>query len=131
MIDELLDENQKDQYLIEYNSKRGQIQQKPLKKQVNTDGQVYVSTLISDNLQYITVLFDILNLNIPKLSSKVWHILQLIPRNREIYQMVEQCLHHPQAEWDVLLDTSNTHRLLYNLQILKELLECDILDGEQ
>jgi hypothetical protein len=35
-----------------------------------------------------------------------------------------------QPTWDSLLDAKNTHRLLYNLQILKELLQCDIIEDQ-
>ena len=32
------------------------------------------------------------------------------------------------SSWQYILDQSNSHRLLYNLQILKELLECDLVE---
>lgn len=78
-----------------------------------------------------------LQLNDAQIGSKVWQILSLVPRNRQIYAAVESCLHEDPSQamdeevWAGLLDEGNTHRLLYNLQILKELIECDELEDQQ
>ncbi|KAM3132962.1 hypothetical protein pb186bvf_014958 [Paramecium bursaria] len=122
-IQDILDN--KDQLMVEYHEKTGKIQQQQ-KVQKKQDNQVCLATLISENHQYMTSLFDVLNLNNSQLNQKVWLILQLIPRNKEIYEMIDQCL--KDANWERLIDLENPHRLYYNLQILKELLECDMIE---
>ncbi|CAD8080232.1 unnamed protein product [Paramecium sonneborni] len=87
-----------------------------------------VATFISENNNYIQKLFDVLNLNNENLNSKVWQILSMIPRNREIYELIDKC--QQTSEWENLLDQQNKYKLYYNLQILKELLDCDFIDDQ-
>ncbi|CAD8081645.1 unnamed protein product [Paramecium sonneborni] len=87
-----------------------------------------VATFISENNNYIQKLFDILNLNDENLNTKVWQILSMIPRNREIYELIDKC--QQTSEWENLLDLQNKYKLYYNLQILKELLDCDFIDDQ-
>ncbi|CAD8161453.1 unnamed protein product [Paramecium pentaurelia] len=87
-----------------------------------------VATFISENNNYIQKLFDILNLNDENLNSKVWQILSMIPRNRETYELIDKC--QQTSEWENLLDQQNKYKLYYNLQILKELLDCDFIDDQ-
>ncbi|CAK58739.1 unnamed protein product (macronuclear) [Paramecium tetraurelia] len=80
----------------------------------------------SNSNQYIDQLFHLLNCNNQQLNTKIWSILQMIPSNQEVYQLIEQS----QNDWSKLLVVGNKYRLQYHLQILREQLSCDCVEDE-
>ncbi|CAK82799.1 unnamed protein product (macronuclear) [Paramecium tetraurelia] len=113
-----------EQLLQEYQQKNPQVkkQQKAVMKQ-QTD-EISFASLISNN--YINQLFILLNEGNHEQSTKVWSILQMIPRNKEVYELIEQS----QTDWCNLLMVDNKYKLQYHLQILKEQLQCDYIEDQ-
>ncbi|CAK58706.1 unnamed protein product (macronuclear) [Paramecium tetraurelia] len=117
-IGELIDRG--DQLYNEYQQKNLNRAPPPKKIETNTS----FSFLISN--QYIDQLFNLLNCNNQQLNTKIWSILQMIPSNQEVYQLIEQS----QNDWSKLLVVDNKYRLQYHLQILREQLSCDCVEDE-
>ncbi|CAD8169747.1 unnamed protein product [Paramecium pentaurelia] len=112
-----------DQLLSEYQQKNPQIkkQQPIMKQQID---EISFASLISNN--YIDQLFILLNQGNQEQNTKIWSILQMIPRNKEVYELIEQS----QTDWCNLLLVDNKYKLQYHLQILKEQLQCDFIEDQ-
>ncbi|CAD8183529.1 unnamed protein product [Paramecium pentaurelia] len=112
-----------DQLLLEYQQKNHQVKkQKPIMKQ--QIDEISFASLISNN--YIDQLFILLNQENQEQNTKIWSILQMIPRNKEVYELIEQS----QTDWCNLLLVDNKYKLQYHLQILKEQLQCDFIEDQ-
>ncbi|CAD8188515.1 unnamed protein product [Paramecium pentaurelia] len=116
-IGDLIDQG--DQLYMQYQQKNVS---KALPKKIETSTSF--ASLISN--QYIDQLFNLLNYNNQQRNAKIWSILQMIPRNPKVYQLIEQS----QNDWSKLLIVDNKYRLQYHLQILKEQLLFDFVEDQ-
>ncbi|CAD8125234.1 unnamed protein product [Paramecium sonneborni] len=116
-VEDLLEKG--DQLYIEYQQKN--INLVTLNKIENNSSFAF---LISN--QYIEQLFKQLNQENQELNEKIWSILQMIPSNQQVYQLIESS----QNDWSKLFIVDNKYRLQYHLQILKEQLSCDYAEEQ-
>ncbi|CAD8045417.1 unnamed protein product [Paramecium sonneborni] len=112
-----------DQLLQEYQQKNPQVK-KPKQIVKQNNDEISFASLISNN--YIDQLFILLNQDNSEQNTKIWSILQMIPRNKQVYELIEQS----KMDWYNYLIVDNKYKLQYHLQILKEQLQCDFIEDQ-
>lgn len=84
------------------------------------DKRAHPKYLVSANQDYFEQLFSLLSKNNASLTESVWNLLQKIPINAKLHHDLSQ-LEGAKENWDKLLDSKSTHKLLYSLKIIEEL----------
>lgn len=70
VVNELLDPQSKESYYLKYQAKKTQSKLKNNVLQV--EDNCSISVMISENLEHISTLFQVLQLNDPQMNPKVW-----------------------------------------------------------
>eukprot|EP00742_Colponemidia_sp_Colp-10_P004877 GILJ01005210.1.p1 GENE.GILJ01005210.1~~GILJ01005210.1.p1 ORF type:complete len:2590 (-),score=405.82 GILJ01005210.1:174-7943(-) len=79
--------------------------------------------ILSNNQQYLDLLFELLSMQSSTVAPSVWDLLTRLPTNTKtketLYTLTPNSKGH--VDWDQLLDPVSVHKLLYCLQIVEEL----------
>ena len=81
--------------------------------------------LIADNEEYMGYLFKLLSKEGTIYGDSLWQLITSLPRNEKISKSILELKvpsENKEEYWNKLFDSSSTHKLLYSLQILEELL---------
>lgn len=94
------------------------------------DKQGHPKYLVAQNQQHFELLFALLAKSSAKLVEPVWDLLQKLPVNAKLHQDIS-LLQGAQEDWNRLLDSRSTHKLLYSLKIIEGLAAKANIDGEK
>ena len=84
------------------------------------DKKAHPKFLIATNQVYFDQLFALLSKSPASLTESVWNLLQKLPINSKLHHDISQ-LEGAKENWNGLLDSKSTHKLLYSLKIIEEL----------
>ena len=76
--------------------------------------------MLAQNQDYFQLLFALLSKSKNLLLEPVWDLLQRLPVNQKLHEDIKE-LHEAQQDWNNILDSSSTHKLLYSLKIIEGL----------
>eukprot|EP00825_Cyclidium_porcatum_P016071 TRINITY_DN1923_c0_g1_i3.p1 TRINITY_DN1923_c0_g1~~TRINITY_DN1923_c0_g1_i3.p1 ORF type:complete len:775 (-),score=130.07 TRINITY_DN1923_c0_g1_i3:2202-4526(-) len=88
-----------------------------------------ISARIANSQENFETFFNILNLQIPHLSTSIWNLLQLLPINQKVYDYIYGLFKGQTfVKWDGIIYSKNLYQLLYYLQIIKQIITCEQLN---
>lgn len=93
-----------------------------------------LSATIANQSEYFELFFQLLKLPINELQNKVWNLLSILPLNAKLYERIRGIFENNdsmQINWNELLDSDNSARLLYSLQIMSTFINCTTLDENE
>ena len=85
-----------------------------------------LNLIVSNRAEYFDLLFDLLNLGIPDVTSAVWSLLMQIPVNHNLFESISslraiKSFGQEHTGWKEIIDPNQTYKMLYSLQILNTL----------
>ena len=85
-----------------------------------------LNLIVSNRAEYFDLLFDLLNLGVPDVTSAVWSLLMQIPVNHQLFENIQslkaiKSMGQERTGWKEIIDPSQTYKMLYSLQILNTL----------
>lgn len=78
-----------------------------------------ISAILSNTQNYFSLLFSLFDLKSDPISNQVWKLLKKIPINSSIFSTLQNLNN---IEWASVLSPTCSHKLLYGLNIIKEIL---------
>lgn len=93
-----------------------------------------LSATIANQSEYFELFFQLLKFPISELQSKVWNLLSSLPLNAKLYEKIRSVFDDNDSmhvNWRELLDSENSARLLYSLQIMSTFIICSTLDENE
>lgn len=81
-----------------------------------------LNQIVSNKAEYFDLLFDLLNLSIPEISSETWALLVQIPVNKQLFTQISELKIENEEGWHQVIDTSCAYKMLYSLQIVNQLI---------
>jgi len=88
--------------------------------------------IISQDDQYFSIIFSLLDMG-GKIATEAWKLLNRLPTSKQIYQDIVQLKgirDENEKNWNLILNTESTYKLLYSLHAIEYLMEDDGDDEE-
>ena len=95
--------------------------------EVEEPSDVNLSSILSNQRTYFDLLFDLLQLKEPEVTEATWSLLNQLPVNTAVLQRIKyfegivQVSDFQFEGWDQIVDSSQTYRMLYSLQLINSM----------
>ena len=95
-----------------------------------------ISHLLANRPDYFELFFEILNLEIAKLTTQTWTLLNHIPINKELHIHIKtifskQKFSNEKIDWSKIFNPKQPFKTLYSLQIVHSIIACGVLDEKE